>query len=263
MLCEYFIWFIIFSFMGWIYESIYCTIKGHQWENRGFLHGPIVPIYGVGALLASILFRQLPFETLTNASNLQIFFICMIGSAIIEYVTSWTLEKLFHAYWWDYSKMPLNINGRVCVFFSIGFGIAGILVIHYIYPFVSHITGFIPPMLQEFIALILVFLLGMDVSLTVSTLTNFSKNVLRIEDEINQQIAAAYDSLEENIAEKRETLREGLMRQKVDSLWNNTSFHQRSTLSHIQGIRSHHSSKMLREKILLQIKDRLHQKKDR
>ena len=64
---KYFVWFIIYSFMGWIYESTYCTIRKHHWENRGFLHGPIVPIYGVGALLASILFSELPISGLQES----------------------------------------------------------------------------------------------------------------------------------------------------------------------------------------------------
>ena len=77
---RYFVYFVIFSFFGWIYESIYCTIKSKRWENRGFLYGPLCPIYGAGGV--------------------------GITAIVLEYGTSWTLEKLFHAYWWDYSEMP-------------------------------------------------------------------------------------------------------------------------------------------------------------
>ena len=101
LVSKYFVWFIIYSFMGWIYESTYCTIRKHHWENRGFLHGPIVPIYGVGALLASILFSEFPISGMQEASNLKIFLICFFGSIVLEYTTSWALEKLFHAYWWE------------------------------------------------------------------------------------------------------------------------------------------------------------------
>ena len=79
--------------MGWVYESIFCTIKNRQWENRGFLHGPIVPIYGVGALLASIVFSSLPVESLQQASSLTIFLICFLGSIVLEYFTSWAFDK--------------------------------------------------------------------------------------------------------------------------------------------------------------------------
>lgn len=92
LVSKYFVWFIIYSFMGWIYESTYCTIRKHHWENRGFLHGPIVPIYGVGALLASILFSEFPISGMQEASNLKIFLICFFGSIVLEYTTSWALE---------------------------------------------------------------------------------------------------------------------------------------------------------------------------
>lgn len=162
---KYFVWFIIYSFMGWIYESTYCTIRKHHWENRGFLHGPIVPIYGVGALLASILFSELPISGLQEAGNLKIILICFFGSIVLEYTTSWGLEKLFHAYWWDYSDVFCNINGRVCLPASIGFGCAGILVVRVIYPFVNGMTHNTNPYLMEGLALAFMFVFGMDMAL--------------------------------------------------------------------------------------------------
>ena len=187
LVSKYFVWFIIYSFMGWIYESTYCTIRKHHWENRGFLHGPIVPIYGVGALLASILFSEFPISGMQEASNLKIFLICFFGSIVLEYTTSWALEKLFHAYWWDYSNVICNINGRVCLPASIGFGLAGILVVRVIYPFVSGMTHDTNVYLMEALSLVFMFLFGMDMALTISALTNFAKNFNRIESEINEQ----------------------------------------------------------------------------
>ena len=190
LVSKYFVWFIIYSFMGWIYESTYCTIRKHHWENRGFLHGPIVPIYGVGALLASILFSEFPISGMQEASNLKIFLICFFGSIVLEYTTSWALEKLFHAYWWDYSNVICNINGRVCLPASIGFGLAGILVVRVIYPFVSGMTHDTNVYLMEALSLVFMFLFGMDMALTVSALTNFAKNFNRIESEINESAFA-------------------------------------------------------------------------
>lgn len=272
-LCKLFVWFIIFSFMGWIYESIFCTIKNRRWENRGFLHGPIVPIYGVGALLASVIFFLLPVDKLQQASTLTVFLICFFGSIVLEYFTSWALEKLFHAYWWDYSNVPLNIHGRVCLFASLGFGIAGILVVRVIFPFVNNLTSGISPFWMEFLALLFMLLFGMDMALTVSALTNFSKNFTRIEREINEQIAAAYDKLDssvsdaietvrekssafqENAAAKKElaeekvaatkelaeekvaALREQLTRERLEALFASSSYAQKHTMLGVQGFR--------------------------
>lgn len=272
-LSKLFVWFIVYSFMGWVYESIFCTIKNRQWENRGFLHGPIVPIYGVGALLASIVFSSLPVESLQQASSLTIFLICFFGSIVLEYFTSWALEKLFHAYWWDYSNVPLNIHGRVCLFASIGFGVAGILVVRVLFPFVSHITSGISPFWMEFLSLFFMLLFGMDMALTISALTNFTKNFNRIENEINEQIAAAYDKLDSSVSgaiesvkekssafqesaaakkelagekvsatkelaeEKVAALREQLTRERLEALFASSSYAQKRTMLGVQGFR--------------------------
>ena len=285
LISKYFVWFIIYSFFGWVYESAFCTIKAHEWRNRGFLHGPIVPIYGVGALAASIIFSELPVEKLHSANNLQIFIVCFLGSIVLEYVTSWGLEKLFHAYWWDYSNVFGNINGRVCLPASIGFGLAGILVVRVVLPLVSNMTLNTHPLLLEALSLIFMLLFGMDLALTVSTLTNFTKNLERIEKEINDQIAAAYDNLEANIAEKRlETqesidaskeafaakkedftektaektaaLRSKLTNERLEEFFASSSLHQRHTLINIKGYQRDGQSKEYLEKLKRMIKER-------
>ena len=119
-LSRYICLFFIYSFMGWIYETLYCTIKNGKWENRGFLFGPACPIYGTGAVAISVIMKV----TIGNGIVLslwQIFLIAFIGSAGLEYITSWGLEKLFHAAWWDYSDFPLNLHGRISLFTSLGF----------------------------------------------------------------------------------------------------------------------------------------------
>ena len=170
MLCKYFIWFIIYSFIGWIYESAFCTIRARKWKNRGFLYGPIIPIYGIGALGVSLLSGCFPKIAL---SDWKVFLICMAGSAALEYFTSWVLEKLFHACWWDYSRAPLNLNGRICFPAAIGFGLAGLFVLRVIYPFVDYMTGLIPVVFLQAVAF--VFLQGfvLDLLITVCTLLGF------------------------------------------------------------------------------------------
>ena len=112
---RFFVWFVIYGCMGWIYETVYCIIKSGKWENRGFLYGPMCPIYGVGALGISVVYEYLRSEGGGQPPWWQVFVIAFLGSMVLEYSTSWLLEKLFHAYWWDYRDSPLNINGRICL----------------------------------------------------------------------------------------------------------------------------------------------------
>lgn len=203
MLSKYFVLFIIYSFLGWIYETCYCTIREKSWQNRGFLYGPCIPLYGVGATLAQIIFIDLPFDTLQNASYFSIFLGCSIGSFFLEYSTSYILEKKFHARWWDYSDMPLNINGRVCLIFTVCFGIAGIIVTQFIIPPIVNSISYIPQNLIELIALVFMFLFGMDMALTVSALTTFAKDFERINEQINNQMSERIETWQANRVEAK------------------------------------------------------------
>lgn len=118
----------------------------------------------------------------------QVFLVAFFGSIVLEYVTSWGLEKLFHAYWWDYSDVPLNINGRVCFPASVGFGVAGLLVIYVIAPVTRDATIWITPILMELFSLIFMALLAADATLTVSALTGFERNVAAMEEALNQHM---------------------------------------------------------------------------
>ena len=114
--------FILYSFLGWIYETLFCIITSRHWSNRGFLYGPICPIYGAGVVLLTLLVRFAHHRGMT-LSAVSIFMVSVIGSALLEYVTSYMLEEVFHATWWDYSHLPLNFNGRISLFTSLGFGV--------------------------------------------------------------------------------------------------------------------------------------------
>ncbi len=257
MICQYFVWFILYSFLGWIYESCYCSIKEHKWANRGFFFGPIVPIYGFGGLFGTVVFHALPVSQLQNASNIQIFVICAVASAIMEYVTSYTLEKLFHAYWWDYSDMPLNIHGRVCLIFTACFGAAGVVIVRYLIPFVMDIPINRYPILIEVLALGLMLIFGIDLSLTVSTLNDFNKKFLKMNEEINEKIAEKYAELDEKVLEAKEKLpsismseakeklpsinvaeaREKLSEISIEEYFKHASSVQKAALSHVAGFR--------------------------
>ena len=114
-----------------------------KWENRGFLYGPLCPIYGAGGVAITAIADFISAHTDATFTWWQIFLVAFLGSIVLEYGTSWALEKLFHAYWWDYSSMPLNINGRVCFPYSVGFGggrtYSGVILLHLLRSFISRL----------------------------------------------------------------------------------------------------------------------------
>ncbi len=135
-----FLWLMIYSFFGWVYESILCSITSGSLVNRGFLNGPVCPVYGFGALVVILAFWREPDIRVWN-----LFFSSMVLTCTLEYLTSWAMEKLFHARWWDYSQYRFNINGRVCLLGAVAFGAFSVLLIKVVHPRVSaFVDGFSP-----------------------------------------------------------------------------------------------------------------------
>lgn len=195
ILSQYFVEFIFYSFLGWVWESLYCTIREKAWQDRGFLFGPICPIYGASVVAVMILSRFVPQIASGAMPAWGIFLICMAGSAVAEYATSWVLEKRFHMRWWDYSDMPLNLNGRICLPASIGFGAAGIVVVRWLIPLVQSMHGTVHPMLYEGLALILAAGFGADFALTEASLSHLIRDMKAFRDEFNARAEAAYETL--------------------------------------------------------------------
>jgi len=178
--------FLCFSVLGWIWESIYCTIKNKKWANRGFLYGPICPIYGFGGLIGFIVYYFLP-----SLSWIILFAAGFVVSMILEYPTSWLLEKLFHARWWDYSDIPLNINGRTSVPTSAAFGVAAILVMKVILPLLTDILSLTPLWLEHIAVYLFISVISADITLTVCALTNFQKHVNEVDDAFHNHMENA------------------------------------------------------------------------
>lgn len=294
-LSKYFVYFVIFSCMGWIYESIYCTLRAGKWENRGFLYGPLCPIYGAGGVGITIIYDLIAAHG--DGGNFkwwQIFLVAFFGSIVLEYVTSWTLEKLFHAYWWDYHDKPLNINGRVCFFYSLGFGVAGLLVIYYIAPFTRWMTGWISPILYELFGLIFMALVAIDTTLTVSALTDFSHNVVSLENSLNKRMdeffngvfekkalaseriedrkleaAQAVEAAKQNaetrrMAEKaRQEERERLSRENIAQLVDSMGMLRKSALKRVKGYRHPKVEKSHMEFFFNELEDRLNRRRNK
>ena len=129
--CYIFILFMMYSFLGWIVEVIDIFVTKGKIINRGFLIGPYCPIYGVGLILITSLLKN-------YTNNIIVLFllsacICMI----LEYLTSYVMEKIFHARWWDYGYSKYNINGRICLDTTIPFGLGGVFIMYIVHPFLT------------------------------------------------------------------------------------------------------------------------------
>ena len=186
------LYFYIYSFLGWLYESIMVSVREKHWDNRGFLIGPICPIYGAGGLIFSLIGTRLNIP--------MTFLVCMVSSAVLEYMTGFTLEKLFHASWWDYSNMPLNLNGYICLPASLLFGVMGVAVSHFIHPLLALPVGYLPEWLISIAALLLVGITSADITVTVSTLSDFVDRLVDVNKQINQAIDDKYRELESTLS---------------------------------------------------------------
>lgn len=179
---HYFLWFLFYSFVGWMYESILVSCQQHRLVNRGFLNGPLCPIYGTGAILGVAI--------LGNVRNpIIIFLISMVGATILEYTTSWVMEQLFHARWWDYSNFRFNLQGRVCLLGALIFGLGGVGVVLGSQPYVERVTDMIPlPMLHTLVT-VLALITIIDLAVTVTGMLEFEQ-VLDSVAQVVQDVAA-------------------------------------------------------------------------
>lgn len=125
------LFFFLYSFLGWIWESTYVSLREKRWVNRGFLNGPLLPIYGSGAV--SILLFTLPVAQ----NPILVFLMGMAGATLLEYVTGSLLESTFHVRYWDYSMYRFNLSGYICLPASLCWGAFSLLMIRVIHPVVS------------------------------------------------------------------------------------------------------------------------------
>ena len=174
-------YFVIYSFLGWVLESIVRTICERKIINTGFLIGPFCPIYGFGAIIM-ILF----LDGFKN-NILLLFFISVIVFTLWEYVVGVLLEKLFHTKYWDYSDHKFNYKGRICLTNSIAWGILGVLFINYIHPFIIRMLSYIDFIYVAVIACVIAFILLVDAIISIIKVKNIKTTLEKIEN-INEQI---------------------------------------------------------------------------
>ncbi len=158
---ELFLWFMIYSFIGWVWEEIVCGIKAKKLLNRGFMSGPYCPVYGFGALIYIWLMHFLD-------TPVEMFFIGGVLACTLEYFTSYIMEKLFKARWWNYSNRFLNINGRVCFIGFIAFATFAALMPS-IHTLIYNMTSSWPTSLINIIAIVLMIAILSDLATTVES----------------------------------------------------------------------------------------------
>lgn len=175
-IADIFLQFIIYSFIGYFAEVIYCSYKQKKVVNRGFLFGPICPIYGVGSIAIVYCLKNF----LDNP--IMILILGMIITSAIEYYTSYIFEKIFHNKWWDYSNKPDNINGRICLSNSIYFGIGTLIVMYFINPVITNILGSLNDILALVISSVIMFIFIIDLIWSIIIAYNLKSRLIVAEE---------------------------------------------------------------------------------
>lgn len=173
----YFLYFVILSILGWVMEVTLQLIQKHKFSNRGFLVGPYCPIYGCGGVLITL--------TLTSLEQhpIALFSTAILICGVLEYLTSYLMEKIFNARWWDYSKNRFNINGRVCLETIIPFGVLGLLLIYIINPFIFNNLAKIPTNILNIIAIVVAVLFALDLIISFTVISNVRKAAKKFDKE--------------------------------------------------------------------------------
>lgn len=186
--------FIIYAFLGWCSEVAFAAVNKGKFVNRGFLNGPVCPIYGVGMLIVVLCLWNLRDRPL----------LLFLGSALLttalEFVTGFVLERFFHDKWWDYSDMPFNIKGYVCLKFTILWGLAASFIIGAIHRFIYMLIEKTPFVLGVILLAVFSAAFIADFIVTLTALVKLPKK-LKAMAEAERALRAVSDKIGENISD--------------------------------------------------------------
>lgn len=188
------LYFFIYSFLGWCTEVAYATVKERRFVNRGFLNGPWCPIYGVGVSAVVTLldgFRD---------SLLLLYLSSLVLVTLIEGMTGVIMDKIFHHKWWDYTGLPLNIGGYVCLPFSIAWGAACVVIVKGIHPLIERLVGFLPEAAGAALLCVLTVCLAADVAVTTAGILKLNRRLDMLE-RIGAELHEISDRMGANIHE--------------------------------------------------------------
>lgn len=202
IITTWFLYFIIYAVLGWAAETVYCSVPRGHFVERGFLRGPLCPIYGAGAV---VILRALnPY-----IDNIFLTFILgMLLTSALEYITGFLMEKIFHMRWWDYSEHRFNIRGRVCLLNSVLFGLLCVALTKFIHPPVRDVLARLPESALYLIAAVIFAAFVADVVVSVLATLHLKEHLEKLKD--------AEEQLRTDLAEKREELKEQLSESKAE-----------------------------------------------
>lgn len=194
-----FLLFFIYSFIGYIVESISVSIMEKKVVlNRGFLVGPYIPIFGYGSMAMILTLQKY------KGDIIALFIMSMTVCLTIEYLCSLIAEKIFHLRWWDYSDKKFNINGRICLKNGVLFGLAGVIVVEYLNPYLENLILLLPNNIMVIISIILSIIFYADTIVSGTTVIKFNKSFKRYgEDNTNEVKSKIIEELHNNFLTKR------------------------------------------------------------
>lgn len=190
----YILIFFIYAIAGWIMETTMISIRNKKFVNRGFLIGPVCPIYGYGVVLVSCLLKKYQDDMIIT------FFMSIIICGLLEYFTSYFMEKIFKARWWDYSAKKYNINGRICLETVVPFGILGCLVMYVLNPITFKYLNMLSNSMLNIISAICFTIFITDNIVSYNVISSFTKTVKTI------NVGKIKDNTEEITKKVREVL---------------------------------------------------------
>ena len=198
----YILIFYTYSFLGWCFESFGSIFNPRvkKFVNRGFLIGPICPVYGSGVVLITFLLRK-------YADDIPaLFFLSMLVSGTLEYLTSYFMEKLFNARWWDYHNRKFNINGRVCLEMLIPFGIGGTVIAHFLNPMFIDFFSKIDPKILTIAIVLMVFTNIVDYIISFVVISRFKKAVYSEADNTEEISNMVKEVTKEKLEEEKQNV---------------------------------------------------------
>lgn len=201
-LYEVFWYFLTYSLIGWAVEVVYHAVTQGKVINRGFLAGPVCPVYGFGMLIVFGVIDAVGGTTvdhIADAHGVVIFFCGMILASLVEFIGGWGLYHAFHARWWDYSKKPFNLGGYVCLEFSIYWGLGALLVVRILHPVVHHASaGLIPEKWGWPLIAFLYVVYAADFVVTVMIVMGLNKRLAEL-DKLRASMSVVSNDLSEKI----------------------------------------------------------------
>lgn len=187
--------FFIYAFLGWCTEVSYAALTSGKFVNRGFLNGPLCPIYGFGAIIVLSCLEPLKHNWLL------LFVGSVLLTSLLELVTGFVLEKLFHQRWWDYSDFPFNIGGYICLLFSVLWGFACLFVVKILHPSILFLVRLIPHTPGVVLLVLLGVIMAVDIVATVQAIMGINRRLSQI-DELAGKIKEASNEFGAGLADK-------------------------------------------------------------